>query len=112
MLSTSRVHYDLHNFGNLPTAGNVTLERRDNSGVWIDVSHTYDIQGNRLTTTDPRLNVTTFVYGDLTHAQPTSITVDPNNQVVGDDLTTLISYDYYTGLAKTQTDPERQRHYD
>jgi hypothetical protein len=52
-LSKARIHYDNQGFNALRTKANVTTERRDKDGVWIDVTHTYDTYGNRLTTTQP-----------------------------------------------------------
>ena len=103
-LSKTRVHYDEQGFNTPPINGNVTQERRDNGGVWIDVKHTYDLLGNRVSTTDPRGNITLFFYEDQAEAQPTRIVVDPNNQVIGDEHTTQIVYDHYTGLVTSQTD--------
>jgi RHS repeat-associated protein len=106
-LSKTRIHYDDQGYNTLPIKGNVTTQRSDKDGVWIDVTHTYDAYGNRLTTTQPSSaspsgNTTTLVYDASTHAQPTSITVDPLN---GTGIqTTQIGYDYYTGLVRSQTD--------
>ena len=105
VLSKTRLHYDEQGFNALPVRGNVTKERRDNGGVWIDVDHAYDSLGNRISTRDPKHNITKFFYEDQTKAQPTSIVVDPDDQVQGDEHTTQIVYDYYTGLVRSQTDP-------
>ncbi|HEX5731195.1 MAG TPA: RHS repeat-associated core domain-containing protein [Blastocatellia bacterium] len=108
VLATTRFHYDGLNFVTVPTKGNVTKERRDNGGVWVEINHTYDSKGNRTSTTDPRGNITQFFYEDQTLAQPTRVVVDPNNQVAGDEHTTLVTYDYHTGLVTSQTDPNQK----
>ncbi|MEK6409751.1 MAG: RHS repeat-associated core domain-containing protein [Acidobacteriota bacterium] len=90
-------HYDgLDNTA--PSKANLTKARQFVEGTtWIQTTHTYDTHGNRLTSTDPKGNITTWVY-DTVILQPISVTVDPNNQVSGDVLTTETEYDTPTGL--------------
>jgi YD repeat-containing protein len=75
----------------------------DRGNKWLATTHAYDTTyANRISTTDPRLNVTTIVYDSATHAQPISVTVDPLNGT--GQQTSQTSYDYSTGLVLTQTD--------
>jgi RHS repeat-associated protein len=111
VLAKTQIHYDSNNtdagFDTVPTVGNVTKVRQDKDGTFINTVHTYDTYGNVLTTTDPKGNTTTLVYDTTTHAQPISVTVDPNPDplVTGDELTTTTEYDSFTGLVKKVTDP-------
>ena len=108
-ISKTRFHYDNNNddggFNTVPTIGNVTKVRQDKDGTWINSVHTHDSYGNVLTTTDPRGKTTTLVYDTTTNAQPISVTVDPNDLIPGDELTTTTEYDSYTGLVTKVTDP-------
>ncbi|MEK6411088.1 MAG: hypothetical protein AABN34_29555, partial [Acidobacteriota bacterium] len=97
-------HYDgLDNTA--PSKGNLTKARQFVEGTtWIQTTHTYGTHGNRLTSTDPKGNITTWVY-DTVILQPISVTVDPDNQVSGDELTTETEYDTATGLVTKVRDP-------
>jgi RHS repeat-associated protein len=109
ILSKTRFHYDNQGFNALPVRGNVTLVQRDLNGTWVETSYTYDpVFFNKLTERDPRGNTTQYSYLDTTNAQPTRIQVDPNPLVAGDELTTEMEYDYFTGLPKSQKDPNQQ----
>jgi len=102
----SRTQYNYDDGASSPLKGNLTEEKHRliQEARWVRTPHTYDANGNRISTTDPNLNVTQFEFGDITHAQPTRITVDPNPLVTGDSQVTAIEYDYWTGLVKRQTD--------
>ena len=108
--SQTQFCYDNQAFDVTPTTkGNLTKIRQwhDQGSQWLETAHSYDTTyGNRLTTTDPRGNVTTFVYSATTHAQPTQVTVDPNNGTGTQTVTT--AYDDATGLVTSQTDPNGQ----
>lgn len=103
--SDARLSYDNQAFGVAPTVGNLTKESRwDNrASKWLDTVHGYDIYGNRTSTIDPKNNLTTVIIDPVTHAQPTSVTIDPLNNT-GQQVTSFI-YDYSTGLMTRQTDP-------
>jgi RHS repeat-associated protein len=109
-VSDTQLSYDGQPYETAPTIGKVTNEARsDSPGHFINTTHAYDATyGNLTSTTDPRGNVTQYFYEDLTHALLTKIVVDPNNQVTGDELTTQMAYDYYTGLVMSQTDPNQK----
>jgi RHS repeat-associated protein len=87
-----------------PSEGNLTKERRWEGTKWIETTHGYDSFGNGTSTTDPNGNTTTIVYDSATHAQPISVTVDPDSQVTGDELITTTEYDFATGLVTSMTD--------
>jgi RHS repeat-associated protein len=117
--SQTRLSYDNRTYGTPPSngapAGNVTLEEHFDDGTasggtakWLPSAYGYDAYGNRNSITDPRGNVTSLVFDSSTHAQPISVTVDPNNQVSGDELTTSTVYDYWTGLVTSVTDPNQK----
>ncbi|MGH9760622.1 MAG: hypothetical protein ACREDR_20915, partial [Blastocatellia bacterium] len=96
--------YDLGAFGKPPLNGNLTLETRndDIDGLNVTIQHSYDALGNLLTTTDPDGNVTTYAYTDSTHALPISVMVDPKNGT--GTQTSMIAYDFSTGLPVSKTD--------
>ncbi|HKP38669.1 MAG TPA: hypothetical protein VJT71_17555, partial [Pyrinomonadaceae bacterium] len=58
--------------------------------------------GNLATTTDARGKTTSFFYDDSTHALPTRVVVDPQNNT--GTQTTLTTYDYSTGVVTSTTD--------
>ena len=100
--------YDGQAYGTAPTVGNLTTRKvwDDLDSKWITTSNTYDAYGNVATTTDGRGKVTTFTYGDLTHALPTSVTVDPQNGTGTQTVAT--TYDTATGLVTNQADVNGQ----
>ena len=100
--------YDNQAYGVAPTLGNLTSKKLwdDLDSKWITTGATYDAYGNVLTTTDGRGKVTQLVYGDTTHALPTSVTVDPQNG--SGTQTTQTAYDTSTGLVTSQTDANLQ----
>lgn len=102
--SDTQFTYDGLAFGNPPTAGNLTTQRRwDNrASRWLVTTYGYDSYGNRTSITDPKNNVTTLAYDALTHAQPTTVTVDPLNGTGAQTAST--AYDYSTGVVTSQTD--------
>ncbi|MEK6322106.1 MAG: RHS repeat-associated core domain-containing protein [Acidobacteriota bacterium] len=104
--SQSEFYYDGSlDLNTAPSGGNLTKERRSEGTKWIQATHTYDPNTANLTsTTDPNLNLTQFFY-DATKALPSSVVVDPNNQISGDELTTQTAYDFWTGLVTIVTDP-------
>jgi RHS repeat-associated protein len=106
--SQSKMYYDgSDNLDTPPAKGNLTKLQQAVDGTFISTLHEYDTYGNLTSTTDPKLNVTTLVIDSATHAQPVSVTVDPNPdpQVTGDELVTLTTYDFATGLVTSVTDP-------
>ncbi len=111
LLSKSQLSYDNQAYGNAPTLGNLTREARQliQESRWIEVTHAYDSYGNRTSTTAPSgagNNTITMVYDFLTHAQPTSVTVNPQNGTGAQTSST--AYDYWTGLPVSQTDVNSQ----
>jgi len=100
--------YDGQVYGAAPTVGNLTTKKvwDDLDSKWITTSNTYDVYGNVATTTDGRGKVTTFTYGDATHALPTTVTVDPQNGTGSQSTNT--AFDYYTGLVTSRTDVNGQ----
>jgi RHS repeat-associated protein len=112
--SVTQHSYDGQPYGIAPTAGNITfVSRLDNQGdpnpandIWISVGNSYGSYGNLATTTDARGKVTQFFYDDATHAVPTRVVVDPQNGTGTQTATT--TYDYYTGVATSVTDPNGQ----
>ncbi len=112
--SQTRFSFEGQAWGTTPTIGNLTRLSKwdDQSSTWLDTVNTYDIYGNRLTTTAPKGVastgvpndfVMTYVWDPATHANVTSVTVDPLN---GSGVQTTTSvYDYSTGLLTSQTDP-------
>lgn len=112
--SRTRYSYDGQLFGAAPTVGNVTqVGRLDDRGdadagndTWVLTSTAYGAYGNPSATTDPNGNVTRYYYEDETHALPTRVEVDPLN---GTGVqTTLTTYDKWTGLVTSTTDPNGQ----
>src|SRR6185369_9987838 len=79
--SDVQLSYDGNSFGTAPTAGNLTSKSvyDDVDNSWITTSMTYDTYGNVATATDGRGKVTTFAYDSSTHAQPVTVTVNPDN---------------------------------
>src|ERR1043166_9358712 len=106
--ANAQFSYDNQAYGVAPTIGNLTSKKLwdDLDSKWITTGATYDAYGNVLTTTDGRGKVTQLVYGDTTHALPTSVTVDPQNG--SGAQTTLMAYDTSTGLLTSQTDANLQ----
>ena len=102
--STTRLSYDNQAYGLAPTHGNVTKNASWDSATdtWIESLMGYDSYGNVTSKTDPNGNVITIVYGDSTHANPTSTTVDPDNGTGVQTSTT--TYDLDTGLPIASTD--------
>lgn len=102
--SDTRLSYDNQQFGIAPIVGNLTKQSvwDNRANKWLDTVFGYDVYGNRTSARDPKNNLTTFVFDPLTHAQPTSITVDPLN-ATGQQVTSII-YDFSTGLVTRQTD--------
>lgn len=102
--SDTRLSYDNQIFGTAPTVGNLIKESRlDNrTNKWLDTIYGYDSYGNRTSSKDPKTNLTSYTFDPLTHAQPTSVTVDPLS-VTGQIVTSTV-YDYSTGLVIRQTD--------
>jgi RHS repeat-associated protein len=100
--------YDGKDYGVAPTVGNLTAKtvRDDVDDKWIKTSSTYDIYGNVATATDGRGNVTQYFFEDDTHAMPTRVVVDPENDT--GTQTTTIAYDFATGLVISQTDVNGQ----
>jgi len=82
-----------------PANGNL-LTKTDwlENGVNPVTQFTYNSYGNRITTTDPKNNVTTVSY-DLTYTYPTTVTSPPPMNFV-----TLKTYDYRYGKPLTETD--------
>jgi RHS repeat-associated protein len=82
--------------------GNLTLRNQwlSTNSTWLSASAAYDIAGNTLSVTDPRLLTTTAVWSDPnnTYAFPTSITNALNQ-------TTSWAYDYYSGKPMNSKDP-------
>jgi RHS repeat-associated protein len=105
--SKTRFSYDNQAYGVAPLVGNLTEQSslENTGGPWLPITHGYDSYGNLTSTTDASGNTTVITYDSATNAQPVSVTVDPNSQVGGDELTTQTSYDYSTGLVLTVTDP-------
>ena len=102
--SITRLSYDSQDFGLPPIQGNVTKTASwdDATNQWIESLTGYDVYGNVTSRTDPNGNVTTIVYGDATHANPTSITVNPDNGTGVQTASTV--YDFETGLPTSSTD--------
>jgi|GEM_PF-946750 len=102
--SITRLSYDSQGFGLPPIHGNVTTTSswEDATSQWIDSLTGYDAYGNVTSRTDANGNVTTIVYGDLTHANPTSVTVNPNNGTGAQTASRI--YDFDTGLPTSSTD--------
>jgi len=106
--SSLQLSYDGQAYGTAPTVGNLTSKRAwvDKDAKWITTSNTYDAYGNVATATDGRGKVTRFFYDDATHALPTRVVVDPQNDT--GMQTTTTEYDFSTGLIRIQTDPNNQ----
>jgi RHS repeat-associated protein len=104
----ARLSYDGYSYGTAPSVANLTSKSvwDDVASDWITTSMDYDTYGNVTTSVDGRGKTTTIAYDSSTHAQPTSVTVDPQNST-GTQTTSTV-YDYYTGLVKTVTDPNGQ----
>jgi RHS repeat-associated protein len=102
--SQTRFSYDGEAYGTAPSVGNLTnLSKWDNvTNSWISTSMTYDTYGNVATTTDPRGKVTQVFYEDNTHALPTRVVVDPQNNTGQQESRS--EYDYSTGAVTSQTD--------
>ena len=106
--SKTRFSYDGQTYGTAPTTGKPTTVSswNDIGNSWINTTTTYDSYGNVATTTDARGKVTQIFYEDLTHAMPTRVVVNPQNDT--GDQTSVTSYDFSTGAVLTQTDPNNQ----
>jgi hypothetical protein len=107
--SDTRFSYDSGTWPSPPNnGGNLTKEERhdDRASKWLATTHLYDSYGNLISTTDPKLNLTTIGYDANTHAQPTSVTVDPLNGT--GSQTTHTTYDFSTGLVIDQIDANGQ----
>jgi RHS repeat-associated protein len=102
--SVVQLSYDGNSYGTAPSVGNLTnkIVYDDVDNSWITTSLTYDGYGNVATSTDGRGKITTFAYDSSTHAQPTSVTVNPDNGTGTQSVYT--AYDYYTGLITSVTD--------
>jgi len=106
--STTRLSYDNQAYGSAPIHGNVTKIASWDSATdtWIESLMGYDSYGNVISKTDPNGNVATIVFGDTTHANPTSMTVNPNNGTGAQTSST--TYDFDTGLPISSTDVNGQ----
>jgi len=91
-----------------PAQGNLTEKCvYDNiEDKWIATSMTYDIYGNVVSTLDALHHETTLTYDPATHAQPISVTVDPQNTT--GPQTSYTAYDAATGLVTSTTDVNGQ----
>jgi len=84
------------------SAGNLLEEKALHNGGWLYTKHTYDIYGNRLSTTDANNHTTqysyspTYQYGYLTKV---------SNLVGGSNITRSYSYNFQTGDLLSETDP-------
>ena len=110
IVGTSKVQfsYDGQAYDVAPTVGNVTTKKVwvDLDSKWITTSSTYDFYGNVASSTDGRGKVTQFFYEDMTHALPTRVVVNPENST--GTQSTMIAYDFATGLVVSQTDANGQ----
>ena len=106
---TVQFSYDWQTYGTAPIIGNLTTKTvwDDLDNKWITTSNTYDVYGNVASTTDARGKVTQYFYEDATHALPTRVVVDPQNGT--GTQTTLMVYDFTTGLIRSTTDPNNQQ---
>jgi len=104
--SITRFSYENQTYGTAPaTTGNLTKVSSwldYPSGQWIDSTIAYDSYGNAISATDAEGNVVEVVYGDSTHANPTSVTLNPNNGT--GTQTSSRTFDFATGLILTETD--------
>jgi len=102
--AVTQLSYDYNSYGVAPSIGNLTSKRvyDDVDSKWITTSMTYDTYGNVETTIDGRGKVTTIGYDSCSHAQPTSVTVDPQNGTGAQVSQTV--YDCSTGLVTSTTD--------
>ena len=100
----SQFSYDYQTYGTAPSAGLVTTESHWDGAKFLNITHQYDPKGNKTVTTDHLGKKTKWFYEDATLALPTRIEVDPTNQFAGSQHTTLITYDFQTGLVLTHTD--------
>jgi len=109
--AVTHLSYDGNSYGTAPSVGNLTSKSVwddvDSGGKWITTSATYDSYGNVSTSTDARSKVTTFGIDSSTHAQPVSVTVNPDNGT--GSQTSYTAYDYYTGLVTSTTDVNNQQ---
>ncbi|HEX5883152.1 MAG TPA: hypothetical protein VFY67_01270, partial [Pyrinomonadaceae bacterium] len=103
-----QLSYDGFSYGTAPTKGNVTSKSLwdDLDNKWITTSTTYNSYGNATSTTDGRGKITNFYYDDSTHAAPTRVVVDPQNNT--GLQTTTTAFDFYTGLPTSTTDVNGQ----
>jgi len=113
--SVTRYSYDGQAYGLAPTRGHVTeVSGFDDQGDadaandrWVTTKRSYDpTYGNLIAATDANGNVTTYTYGDETHALPTKVEVDPSNDT--GVQATLTTYDEWTGLVTSTTDVNNQ----
>jgi RHS repeat-associated protein len=106
--STVQLSYDGNPYGTVPTIGNLTSKSvyDDIDNHWITTSMGYDSYGNVTSTTDGRGKVSTIAYDSCAHAQPVSVTVNPDNGTGAQ--TSYTSYDCYTGLVTSTTDANNQ----
>ena len=106
--STTQLSYDNQSYGAAPVQGNVTKSSSWDSATqqWINSLIGYDSYGNVTSKTDPNGNSVIIVFGDITHANPTSTTVNPDNGT--GTQTSSTTYDFETGLPLTSTDVNGQ----
>ena len=106
--AVTQLSYDYNSYGVAPTIGNLTSKRvyDDVDDKWITSSMTYDSFGNVVTSTDGRGKVTTIGYDPCSHAQPISITRNPDNGT--GPQANYTAYDCYTGLITSTTDANNQ----
>jgi RHS repeat-associated protein len=106
--SIIQLSYDGFAYGIAPTIGNVTSKSLwdDLDNKWITTSTAYNSYGNATSITDGRGKITNFYYDDSTHAAPTRVVVDPQNNT--GLQTTTTAFDFYTGLPTSTIDVNGQ----
>jgi len=82
--------------------GNLLEEKALHNGGWLYTKHTYDIYGNRLSTTDANNHSTQYTYSPTyQHAYLTKV-----GNILGEsNVTKSYGYDLSTGDLLTETDP-------
>lgn len=99
-VALTQFNYDENNGSPSGARGNLTTEHRwlNTTGGYLVTTNVYNLNGLKVSTTDPKGNLTTFGYaGSYAGSGPTSVTNALNQ-------TTSSAYDLNTGLLTSTTD--------
>jgi RHS repeat-associated protein len=93
----------IESYNEYNTAGELIQQKQLYNGGWLYSSHTYDIYGNEIASTDPLGRVTYFQYSptyDHAYLTQTSIIVS------GKNISSTYAYNFATGWKTSETDPK------